>query len=114
MKSISFDRLKQVARENIEGILLRRVDMADCTRLAVIVYLDNGSVLRSRQDVRDGLLADAVRRFIDGCDIRSVGELLSLVPHGLDRRIPAWMYGRTVAYMDDATGEWTLSPEEAA
>ena len=113
MKSISFDRLKQLARENIESILDRRINMANCTRLMVAAYLDNGRVLRLRRDIRDRLLPDIVRKFIDGCDVRSVGELLSLVPHGMARRIPAWVYGRTVAYMDDATGEWTLAPEEA-
>lgn len=114
MKSISFDRLKQIARENIDGILNHLVCMADCTRLMIAAYIDDGSVLRSRQDVMGRLLPDELRKFIDGCDVRSVGELMALVPHGLDRRIPAWMYGRTVAYMDDATGEWTLAPEEAA
>lgn len=114
MKSISFDRLKQVVRENIDIILRRRVDMADCTRLAVAAYLDDGSVLRSRKDIMEGLLPDVVRRFIDGCDVRSVGELMALAPKGTDDRIPAWMYGRTVAYMDDATGAWTFAPEEAA
>lgn len=114
MKSISFDRLKQLARENIANILQRRVRMEGCIRLVVAVYLDNGSVLHPRRDVMERLLPDMFRKFIDGCDIRSVGELLSLVPHGMDRRIPAWVYGRTEACMDDETGEWMLAPEEAA
>lgn len=114
MKSISFDRLKQVVRENIEHILRCRVRMEGCIRLAVAVYLDNGSVLHPRRDVMERLLPDMFREFIDGCDVRSVGELMALAPKGTDNRIPAWMYGRTVAYMDDATGEWMLAPGEAA
>lgn len=114
MKSISFNRLKQLTRENIESILKRRVRMEGCIRLAVAVYLDNGSVLHPRRDVMERLLPAMFRKFIDGCDVRCVGELLSLVPHGMDRRIPAWVYGRTEAYMDDETGEWMLAPGEAA
>ena len=114
MRSISFDRLKQIARENIASILQRRVRMEGCIQLAVAVYLDNGSVLHPRRDVMERLLPDMFRKFIDGCDVRSVGELLSLVPKSMDNRIPAWVYGRTVAYMDDETGAWTLAPGEAA
>ena len=114
MKSISFDRIKQLARENIESILDRRINMANCTRMMVAAYLDNGRVLRLRRDIRDRLLPDMFRKFIDGCDVRCVGDLLALVPKGMDKRIPAWVYGRTEAYIDDATGEWKLAPEEAA
>lgn len=114
MKSISFDRLKQLARENIEHILRCRVRMEGCIRLVIAEYLDSGRVLHPRRDVMERLLPDMFRKFIDGCDVRCVGDLLSLVPQGTDNRIPAWVYGRTVAYMDDETWKWMLAPEEAA
>ena len=85
----------------------------------VAAYLDDGTILGDR--FRRGtnhcikvVLRDAVHAFVDGCDVRCVPDLVSLLPRGADDRIPGWVYDGVSAYMDPDTGEWMLKPGRAA
>lgn len=107
------DRLKRIARENIEY----NRHFRDMARLAVEIvkaYISDGTVMRSRMrgnsefPTAQGILKKNFVAFIDGVDVRCVKDLLDIVPQGTDRRIPAWVYGPVEACLED--DGWVLIP----
>ena len=114
-RKIAFERVKRVMLENVHRIVRSRVRPSDCTVLMIKLYLADGStVMRTDRDIMRRAIPDAMRAFIDGCDVRRADELIGLLPRGADNRIPGWVYDGVSAYMDPDTGEWMLEPRGAA
>lgn len=115
-RTISFERVRKIALENAQAISDRLgaaegpvgYPAARTLIAAMRTYVD-GRPIRAR---RVALMAqDKVREFIRGLDARRVGELLELIPKGLDSRLPGWLYGPVDAYLEDEG--WVLVPGAA-
>jgi len=116
-RTIPFERVKKIALENAEFI---RQHVCKPHKAAVVVvkhYLETGEALRTcaggwgdNPNVM-AKLTKAIETFIRGLDVRCVGELMELIPKGLDDRLPRWLYGPVDAYLED--GGWVLAPRAA-
>lgn len=107
MELIPFDRVKRVVLENLNW---RQPDLATCAIGAIRAYVGDG-VAMTAKDVRSAIMA-RMRSFVEGADIRCLGELLELCPKGWDNRLPGWLYGEVDAYFGDEG--WALVPRRAA
>ena len=113
-KMIQFERVKKIALENV-GFIRQHVCKAHkATVVAVKHYLETGEALRTQAygcpNVAEKL-TKALEVFIRGLDVRCVGELMELIPKGLDNRLPGWLYGPVDAYLEDEG--WVLVPRAA-
>lgn len=116
-KTIPFEHVKKIALLNVEAIS-NRLGTSDEASLwtsaartliaAVKTYVD-GKPIRARRVAL--MIQDKVREFIRGLDVRCVGELMELIPKGLDSRLPGWLYGPVDAYLEDEG--WVLAPRAA-
>ena len=115
-KTIPFERVKKIALENVQVISNRFV--ADGGSLwssaalmlvaAMKTYVDGKPIRACRVAL---MIQDKVREFIRGLDVRCVGELMELIPKGLDDGLPGWLYGPVDAYLED--GGWVLASRAA-
>lgn len=110
-KTILFERVKKIALENI-GIILQRLCWEQHIRLVVVKhYLETGESLRTQaRGCPNAMtkLTETLEGFIRGLDVRCVGELLELIPKGLDKRLPGWLYGPVEAQLGE--DGWELVP----
>lgn len=113
-KMIQFERVKKIALENI-GSIRRHICTGPRASLAAVKhYLETGEALRTRAygcPNVESKLAKTLEGFIRGLDVRCIGELLELIPKGLDNRLPGWLYGPVDAYLEDEG--WVLVPGAA-
>jgi hypothetical protein len=116
-KKIPFERVKKIALENISAIHQRLCSAHKATVVVVKHYLETGEALRTRANADgeragcpsvSGRLTETIKEFIQGLDVRCVGELLELIPKGLDNRLPGWLYGPVVAQLGE--DGWELVP----
>ena len=115
-KMIQFERVKKIALENVQAISDRLgagdgspwTSMAHMLVAAMKTYVDGKPIRASRVAL---MIQDKVREFIRGLDVRCVGELMELIPKGLDSRLPRWLYGPVDAYLEDEG--WILVPRAA-
>ncbi len=115
-KTIQFERVKKIALENVGPISYRLVAndgiewsfAANVLVAAAKTYVNGKPIRASRVAL---MIQDKVREFIRGLDVRCVGELMELVPKGLDSRLPGWLYGPVDAYLEDEG--WILVPGAA-
>lgn len=115
-KVMQFERVKKIALENVQRISDRlgagKVSLwssaAQTLVAAMKTYVD-GKPIRARRVAL--MIQDKVREFIRGLDVRCVGELMELIPEGLDNRLPRWLYGPVDAYLEDEG--WVLVPRAA-
>lgn len=112
-KTILFERVKKIALENIQTISDRLGagegslwSSAACTLIAAMKTYVDGKPIRARRVAL--MIQGKVREFIRGLDVRCVGELLELIPKGLDNRLPGWLYGPVEAYLGE--DGWELVP----
>ena len=110
-KTIPFERVKKIALENI-GLVRQHVCTTDKASLvAVKHYVETGEALRTQATGCPNVLnklTKALEAFIRGLDVRCLGELIELIPEGLDNRLPRWLYGPVEARLEE-TG-WEISP----
>ena len=110
-RTISFERLKKIALENVGSIRQCICGMDKATLASVKCYLATGETLRTQArgcpNVLDRL-TQALEAFIRGIDVRCVGELLELIPKGLDSRLPGWLYGPVEANLGE--DGWEIAP----
>ena len=116
-KTISFERVKKIALENV-GAISDKLGAGDRESIwvpaartliaAMKTYVD-GKPIHARRVAL--MIQDKVREFIRGLDVRCVGELMELIPKGLDSRLPGWLYGPVDAYLEDEG--WVLAPRAA-
>jgi hypothetical protein len=110
-KVISFERVKKIALENI-GLIQHHICKAPQASLAAVQhYLETGEALRTRKmDCPNVIskLTGMLDEFIRGLDVRCVGELLEMIPKGLDNRLPRWLYGPVEAQLGEEG--WELVP----
>lgn len=115
-KMIQFERVKKIALENVGPISDKLgaggeslwSSAANTLVAAMKTYVD-GKPIRARRVAL--MIQDKVREFIRGLDVRCVGELMELIPKGLDDRLPGWLWGPVDAYLED--GGWVLAPRAA-
>lgn len=112
-KTILFERVKKIALENLGLIRQRNFKEHEATLAAVKHYLETGEILRTRANAAGcpsvmGKLTETLEGFIRGLDVRCVGELLELIPKGLDNRLPGWLYGPVEAWLGE--DGWELVP----
>ena len=118
-KVISFERVRKIVLENIDRLPALQAN-AEFAVAVVKKYLDDGTILATRQSFDQkcpsayNLLKARIVEFVNGVDVRCVGELLELCPQWVDNRLPGWLYKQVDAYMDPDTGEWMLEPGGAA
>jgi len=113
-KMIQFERVKKIALENVEFIRQHVCKLHKATVVVVKHYLETGKALRTQAygcpNVAEKL-TETLAEFIRGLDVRCVGELMELIPKGLDNRLPGWLYGPVDAYLEDEG--WVLVPRAA-
>ena len=115
-KMIQFERVKKIALENVGPISGKLgagrgslwSSAANTLVAAMKTYVD-GKPIRARRVAL--IIQDKVREFIRRLDVRCVGELMELIPKGLDNRLPGWLYGPVDAYLEDEG--WVLVPRAA-
>lgn len=116
-KMIQFERVKKIALENV-GAISDRLGAGDGdqmwapaarTLVAAMKTYTAGKPVRARRIAL--MIQDKVREFIRGLDVRCVGELMELIPKGLDSRLPGWLWGPVDAYLGDEG--WVLVPRAA-
>jgi len=113
-KIISFEHVKKIALENLGLIRQHNCTGPEAVVVAIKHYLETGEMLRTKAKGCPNVfsrLVEALEVFIRGLDVRCVGELLELIPKGLDDRLPGWLYGPVDAYLED--GGWVLVPRAA-
>ena len=113
-KMIQFERIKKIALENVGLIRQHVCEPHKAAVAAVKHYLETGEVLRTRAYGCPNVvekLTKTLEEFIRGLDVRCVGELMELIPKGLDNRLPGWLYGPVDAYLEDEG--WVLVPRAA-
>lgn len=114
MHKIAFERVKKIVLENIQAVVMHITSMPKLMVWMVRLYIGDGMVTRSRwrngMPTMEGFLRDAIVRYVNGVDVRCLGELLELIPQGRDRRLPAWLYGKVDAVLDN--DGWALVPAE--
>lgn len=109
-KSIKFDRVKTVVKENVGCVMDRIFDWdGRLTLLAMGRFLDGTPPCTTRET--GDLLCKKIVELVDAADVRCVREIVSLVPKGTDNRLPAWLYGPVEAQLED--DGWTLCPAVA-
>jgi hypothetical protein len=116
IQMMPFERVKKIALENVQAISDRlgtgEVSLwssAAHTLIAAMKTYVDGKPIRARRVAL--IIQDKVREFIRGLDVRCVGELLELIPKGLDSRLPGWLYGPVDACLEDEG--WVLVPRAA-
>ena len=113
-RTIPFERVKKIALQNV-GIIRQHIcRIHKATLVAVKHYLQTGEVLSTQAYGSPSVMAkltETLEGFIRGLDVRCVGELLELIPKGLDNRLPGWLYGPVDAYLEDEG--WVLAPRAA-
>ena len=110
-KTISFECVKKVALENIERIREHICKPHKATVVAVKHYLETGEAMRTKAYGCPNVfsrLTETLEGFIRGLDVRCIGELLELIPRGLDNRLPGWLYGPVEAQLGE--DGWELVP----
>lgn len=113
-KMIQFERVKKIALENAGLIRQHVCKPHEATVAAVKHYLGTGEVLGTQTYGSPSVaakLTETLETFIRGLDVRCVGELMELIPKGLDSRLPGWLYGPVDAYLEDEG--WVLVPRAA-
>lgn len=115
MKVISLDRVKDILASNASTIVNRiggEDSMWSSAATALVgamkSYVD-GKPVRARRVA--SMMADRVREFVRGADVRCLGDLLRLLPKGYDNRLPGWLYGPVDAWLGD--DGWVLVPRAA-
>lgn len=117
MKMMAFDKVKKIALENVGPISDKLgagggsslwSSAANTLVAAMKTYVD-GKPIRARRVAL--MIQDKVREFIRGLDVRCVGELMELIPKGLDNSLPGWLYGPVDAWLEDEG--WVLVPRAA-
>ena len=116
-KMIQFERVKEIALENVgpisdhlgAGERLSLWSSAANTLVAAMKTYVDGKPIRARRVAL--MIQDKVREFIRGLDVRCVGELMELIPKGLDDRLPRWLWEPVDAYLEDEG--WVLAPRAA-
>ena len=105
-KSMNFDRVKAIVKENIQLVVYPAYRTGRLTLLAMKMFLD-GSTQSSCTTRKIGdMLCKRIAEYVDASDIRCVREIVSLVPKGADNRLPAWLYGPIEARLEDKG--WTV------
>lgn len=110
-KTILFDRVKKIALENIGPIRHIVCETVNPRLIVVKHYLETGEALRTQAYGCPNVMSkitEAVESFIRGLDVRCIGELLELIPKGMDNRLPGWLYGPVVACLGE--DGWELAP----
>lgn len=116
-KTILFERVKKIALENLGFIRQHICEEHKAAVVAVKHYLETGEALRTRANAAGapagcpsvtGKLTETLEGFIRGLDVRCIGELIELIPKGLDNRLPGWLYGPVVACLGE--DGWELAP----
>lgn len=110
-KTITFERVKKIALENLGFIRQHICKEHKATLVAVKHYLQTGEALRTQARGCPNAMtkvADTLEGFIRGLDVRCVGELLELIPNGMDNRLPGWLYGSVEAQLGE--DGWELVP----
>ena len=107
MELILFDRVKRVVLENLHCV---RPDPQICFIGAIHAYVGDG-VAMTAKDVRRAVM-ERMRAFVEGADVRCLGDILAYCPKGRDNRLPGWLYGEVEAYFGDEG--WALVPRRAA
>lgn len=110
-RTIRFERVKKIALENV-GFIQHHVCKAHKAAVVALKhYLETGEALRTQAYGCPNIMAEfteTLEAFIRGLDVRCVGELMELIPKGLDSRLPGWLYGPVDAYLEDEG--WVLVP----
>ena len=113
-RTIQFEHVRKIALENVDRIRRHVCKESEAAVVAVRHYLETGEALRTQAYGCPNVAAkleEALRGFIRGLDVRCVGELMELIPKGLDDRLPGWLYGPVDAYLEDEG--WVLVPRAA-
>lgn len=116
MQMITFDRVKKIALQNDWRIREHICKAPQASLVMVQHYLETGEAMRTRKMDCPNVfskLTGMLDEFIRELDVRRIGELLELIPKGLDNRLPGWLYDGVTAEMDE-DGEWVLYPRRAA
>ena len=112
MHKIKFERVKKIVLENINSVETHVANMSKLMVWMVKLYISDGMITRSRwrsgTPTTEGFLRDTIVKYVNGVDIRCLGELLELIPQGIDPRLPAWLYRKVDAVLDD--DGWALVP----
>ena len=112
MHKIAFERVKKIVLENIQGVEMHITNMSKLMVWMVRLYIGDGMVtgtrFRNGMPTTEGFLRDEIVKYVNGVDIRCLGELLELIPQGKDHRLPAWLYRKVDAVLDD--DGWALVP----
>lgn len=114
MKVILFDRVKDILVSNVPAISGRLCgdsewSFAARTLVGAMKSYADGRPVRAGRVA--SMVADKVREFVRGADVRCLGELLRLLPKGWDSRLPGWLYGPVDAWLGD--DGWVLVPRAA-
>lgn len=121
MHKIRFERVKKIVLENIQAVERHITNMPKLMVWMVRLYIGDGMITRTRWRAGgwgpsgkiptvEGFLRDTIVKYVNGVDIRCLGELLELIPQGIDPRLPAWLYRKVDAVLDD--DGWALVPAE--
>lgn len=102
-KSIKFDRVKTVVKENV-WLVVDAFRTERLTMLALKMFLDGTPPYTTRET--RAVLCKRIAEYVDASDIRCVREIVSLVPKGADKRLPAWLYGPVEACLEN--DGWTV------
>lgn len=116
-RSITFERVKEIALQNvsrirlhIEKVLYGTVGNEGVGMVGFLgsikAYLGDGNIIRARSATKE--FEDKIVEFIRGLDIRCIGELLEVLPSRMDERLPAWLYKGAVPCLDE--DGWVLVP----
>lgn len=113
-RKIGFERVKKIVSENIAlGCLTNEMEWNGTgMMLAVKRCLDGGGTAVPLPDTLATLrkVRDEVVKYVKSSDVRCANDIITLVPKGLDRRLPNWMYDGVMAELDDEEG-WVLYPK---
>lgn len=116
-RSITFERVKEIALQNvsrirlhIEKVLYGTVSSEEVGMVGFLgsikAYIGDGNIIRARSATK--AFEDKIVEFIRGLDIRCIGELLEVLPPWIDKRLPAWLYKGAVPCFDE--DGWVLVP----
>lgn len=114
MKTISFDRIKDILVSNVPAISQRifgdsAFPLAAHSLIGALrSYMDGKPVRATRVAA---MVEDKIREFIRGADVRCLGDLLELLPKGYDNRLPGWLYGPVEAWLGEEG--WAIMPKAA-
>lgn len=119
MHKIAFERVKKIVLENVQAVEMHITSMPKLMVWMARLYIGDGMITRTRWGAGgwgpsdkiptvEGFLRDAIVKYVNGVDIRCLGELLELIPQRIDPRLPAWLYRKVDAMLDDEG--WVLVP----